>query len=63
MVDVLSNRFAPTKDAAFALTRNLELEAIRASVNSVSFSVVRADFNNLIDNLMKYNVLESEALL
>ena len=62
MVDILSNRFLPSQDATYALTRNSELKAIRASVNDFTFSTMRSEFKNLLDNVMQYNSLESEAL-
>ena len=62
MVDILSNRFLPSQDATYALTRNSELKAIRATVNDFTFSTMRADFENIIDNVMQYNNFESEAL-
>ena len=60
MVDILSDRFEPSQDATYALTRNSELKAIRASVNDFTFSTMRSEFKNLLDNVMQYNSLEKE---
>ena len=60
MIDILSNRFLPSQDATYALTRNSELKAIRASVNDFTFSTMRSEFKNLLDNVMQYNSLEKE---
>ena len=62
MVDVLSNRFVPSPDATYALTRDSEFDVIRDSANPFTFSILRVDFKDLIDNVMKYNILESKAL-